>query len=270
MPIRKTHDEIIAECKTAFDNGGGISSFYRSSCVMHQGRTRDTGVPYTECTAEWLMQEDRLLLFSKLLLQRNNSYNQNHLGKGITFSRNPRAQNNEKTIAKRLFLAGKTIFDKHVDDTGDPVVLTGSGSSEGILFEFGHIIDFEVPLNAYQNSNSGDIDLLAVDDEQKTVFILELKKPQSKEPLLRCVLEGYTYLNTVDKNMLYEDYKIPEGYALKTAPLVFTDCTAYNEFCDIKNRPKLRELMKRLDVKFFSLSIEDEVIQSIIRENTFM
>lgn len=268
MPQRKTHNEIINECMDAL--GKGISCFYRSPCVMHRGTTSDTGIPYTECTAEWLLNEGRLSLFSNLLLHRENSYNQNHLAKGITFSRNPRAQNNEKTIAKRLFLAGKTISDIRLEDAGDKIVLTGSSSSVGMLFEFGHIIDFEVPLNAYQNSNSGDIDLLAVDDKKETVYILELKKPKSTETLLRCVLEGHTYLSTVDKEMLYSNYNIPKAYKLRTAPLIFTDCKAFKEFREINNRPKLKELMDKLDIKPFILDIKDSIVQSLVSKNPFM
>ncbi|NEX01774.1 hypothetical protein SAMN04487829_1380 [Pseudobutyrivibrio sp. NOR37] len=117
----------------------------------------------------------------------------------------------------------------------------------------GAIEDYEVPL---KNSNAdigiGKIDLLAINEADKVVYILELKKKDSKETMLRCVLEAYTYSKIVDKDKLFKDFNIPSDYKLLPAPLVFKDKFQYQQMAEADTkRSELKKLIKSLEIQIF-------------------
>ena len=63
--------------------------------------------------------------------------------------------------------------------------------NKGATFDIiGKIIDYQTPLKNVQKDDVGKIDLLAYNEKEKTLKILELKKPDNKETMLRCVLEA--------------------------------------------------------------------------------
>jgi len=120
--------------------------------------------------------------------------------------------------------------------------------NKGVTFDIiGKIIDYQTPLKNVQKDDVGKIDLLAYNEKEKTLKILELKKPDSKETMLRCVLEAYTYLKIVDKDKLLKDFGLPKDTILKTCPFVFVDGEQYKEIQE--DRKYLKELMKNLDIE---------------------
>lgn len=125
----------------------------------------------------------------------------------------------------------------------------------------GKILDFQTPLKDVKDDVAGKIDLLSYNKSENTAYILELKRPDSNETLLRCVLEAYTYWKIVDKERLLRDFDI-QGTELRKAVLVFKECNAYNDFQDEKCCATHR-LMGKLGVDLFVLD-EDagEVIES--------
>lgn len=106
----------------------------------------------------------------------------------------------------------------------------------------------------YNKDDVGKIDLLAYNEKEKTLRILELKKSDSKETMLRCVLEAYTYLKIVDKTKLLKDFNLPKDTIVKTCPFVFFDGVQYKEIQE--DRKYLKELMKNLDVELIYLKGE--------------
>ena len=120
--------------------------------------------------------------------------------------------------------------------------------NQGKVFDIiGKIIDYQTPLKNVQTDDVGKIDLLAYNESKKTLRILELKRPDSKETMLRCVLEAYTYLKIVDKTKLLKDFELPENTIVKACPFVFFDGAQYKEIQE--DRKHLKELMKNLDVE---------------------
>lgn len=92
--------------------------------------------------------------------------------------------------------------------------------NQGKVFDvIGKIIDYQTPLKDIQTDKAGKIDLLAYNENEKTLRILELKKLDSKETMLRCVLEAYTYLKIVDKAKLLKDFGLPKNTKLKLVHL---------------------------------------------------
>ena len=117
------------------------------------------------------------------------------------------------------------------------------------FYIIGKILDYQTPLKNKQGDEAGKIDLLAYNKDSDTgiLRILELKKADSDETMLRCVLEAYTYLRIVDKAKLLKDFDLPEDTIVKACPFVFFDGAQYKEIQE--GRKYLKELMKNLDVE---------------------
>ena len=84
-------------------------------------------------------------------------------------------------------------------------------------FPFGKIKDYQTPLKGSQKDPHGEIDLFAVDDNNKIVSLIELKikKDKKTDTLLRSVLEIYTYFNNLNKEKFLRNFNLPEDSKFK-------------------------------------------------------
>lgn len=202
MAIKFSKNEILEMIENAkFD----IRSFYKQDFVNYAGKTKDSKEYYTEIIAEWLLSH--VDLFNKIkLINREGSYRiESHDGKII----NQESNRAEEKIAMKLFDYSQNkgeIFDK-----------------------IGKIIDYQTPLKNVQTDDAGKIDLLAYNEDTDTLRILELKKSDSKETMLKCLLEVYTYLKIVNKVKLLKDFGLPKDTIVKASPLVFFEGMQYKE-----------------------------------------
>ena len=194
MAIKFSKNEILEMIENAkFD----IRSFYKQDFVNYAGKTKDSKEYYTEIIAEWLLSH--VDLFNKIkLINREGSYRiESHDGKII----NQESNRAEEKIAMKLFDYSQNkgeIFDK-----------------------IGKIIDYQTPLKNIQTDDAGKIDLLAYNEDTDTLRILELKKSDSKETMLKCLLEVYTYLKIVNKVKLLKDFGLPKDTIVKPLHLYF-------------------------------------------------
>ena len=128
------------------------------------------------------------------------------------------------------------------------------------------IIDYQIPLKNVRNDGTdrkiGKIDLLSYNEKENCVYIIEYKRPDSPETLLRCVLEIHTYWCTVDKKKLLRDYEYAalDPLEIRKAVLVYQNCQAFNDFKAAEKSEAVRELMKKLRVSFFVLNDDDKDI----------
>ena len=211
-----TRQEIINKAEEA---KGNMSQFYKSNLIKNlscNGKTRDTGEYYTEVICEWLM--DRISLFDSIQeIDRKDGYNTlTHDG----VIKNPDSNRHEEILAMKMY-----------NQSNMPLL--------------GKVLDYQTPLKNVQDDKAGKIDLLAYNEDEKILRILELKKSDNDETMLRCVLEGYTYLKTVNTDTLLSSFKLPDKAAVKASPLVFYGGAQYKEMTE--GRPKLEQLMKLLD-----------------------
>lgn len=217
-----TKEQIIKMCEKASVD---MKSFYKANFVNYRGKTKKTegGRWYSEIIAEWLL--NHLDLFDIIHeVERSTSYNTNHTG-----------ELGEKTNRVEEYVA-KLLFNSETD-----------------YKEIGKIIDYQTPLKnpgGSENEGLGKIDLLSRNDGAKCIYILELKKDSSEETMLRCVLESYTYLRTISKEKLFNDFGIPSEYELKAAPLVYLSSVQDEEYSD-QDRKYLHLLMEKLNSKPF-------------------
>ena len=229
MPISYKKQEIIDRIEKASDD---MSNFYKQNFVNYQGKTKDTKDYYTEVIAKWLI--DHFYLFNEISkITRGSSYKvDTHDGE----TQREISNREEERIALEMFKQN----NKHI---------------------FGEIIDYQTPLKNISADDAGKIDLLAYDGQ--VLRILELKKPDSKETMLRCVLEGYTYLKTVDIGKLIKDFNLPSGTKVLASPLVAVGSKQEEEMNE--DRPYLKNLMGKLNSKVFYYDINGNTYKFTVK-----
>lgn len=209
-----TKDEIIKMCEKASKD---MKSFYAQGFINYRGKSVE-GILYTEIISEWLLQHmDKFLDIQSI--ERNKGY-KTHNHDGII---NRETNRKEEITAKKLF------------------------NTKKFFQGFGRIIDYQTPLkNTRGDKGLGKIDLLSMNNKTKCVYILELKKEDSKETMLRCVLEAFTYSKIISREKLFDSFIIEKDYKLKASPLVYMNGVQYKEYKD-KKRKYLHQLMVNLD-----------------------
>ena len=224
MGKKYSKNEILEEIQD-------MGNFYKRKVVNYRGTTSDSKEYYTEVVAEWILKNIYLFDYIKPIT-REKSYKVNtHDGK----NKDNDSNREEEKIAMKLF---------------------DLSQNQGKVFDvIGKIIDYQTPLKDIQTDKAGKIDLLAYNENEKTLRILELKRPDSKETMLRCVLEAYTYLKIVDKAKLLKDFALPEDTEIKACAFVFHGKEQYKEIQ--KNKENLGELIKKLDIEIIYLKEEN-------------
>lgn len=215
-----TKEEIINKCQEALKD---IKTFYKNSFINYLGNTVDTDEPYSEVVAEFVCDHVTMFLNDIPIITRKLSY------KTLTHDGEYDSTTNrkEEVIAMQMF---------------------------GNRYDFiGKIIDYQTPLKSSRSDVAGKIDLLAYDGS--TLYILELKEPESTENMLRCVLEGFTYMQTFDKQKLLQDFDLPKETKIVTCPFVFKGRKQWGEMQ--ANTFHLKKLMNLLNIRPYYISGSD-------------
>ena len=220
MGKKYSKNEILEEIQD-------MGNFYKRKVVNYRGTTSDSKEYYTEVVAEWILKNIYLFDYIKPITREKSYKVDSHVGKNKDNDSNRK----EEKIAMKLF---------------------DLSENQGKVFEIiGKIIDYQTPLKDIQTDKAGKIDLLAYNESKKTLRILELKKPDSKETMLRCVLEAYTYLKIVDKTKLLKDFELPEDTVIKACPFVFYGKEQYREMQ--QDREHLKDLIEKLGIEVIYL-----------------
>lgn len=219
-----TRSEILEKCIQSFSD---INTFYQQEMINYRGTTSDTDEYYSEVIAEFVCNHIEYFKKEIPMITRKAPYKtESHIGKVPTSNRK------EEIIAIKMF--NQSDKDKYVY----PFV--------------GKIIDYQTPLKSKKTDIAGKVDLLSYDGQ--VLHILELKKPDSTETMLRCVLEGFTYRQTVNKEKLISDFGLPPDTEVTASPLVFAEGIQHQEMRE--NRKWLRQLMDMLNSKAYYV-VED-------------
>ena len=211
-----------------------MGNFYKRKVVNYRGKTSDSKDYYTEVVAEWILKNIHLFDYIKPITREKSYKGDSHDG----IIKNEASKREEEKIAMKLF---------------------DLSQNQGKVFDIiGKIIDYQTPLKNVQTDDVGKIDLLAYNEKEKILRILELKRPDSKETMLRCVLEAYTYLKIVDKTKLLKDFGLPEDTTIKACPFIFFGGIQYQEMKEIKdNRKNLKDLIDKLGIEIIYLKEEN-------------
>ena len=169
-----------------------------------------------------------------------------------------------KCIPKDL-RTGDYIIDHH-DGNTESSKITGSNRIEDITAKdmygntydnIGKIVAYQIPLD--DEKKRGKIDILSINEDTLKIHILEFKRyfdektgKTSHETMLRCLLESYTYYQTLNCSKLKEELKTKnmlrketEDYKFVVSPLVFSDTQGYYDMIELENgdRKNLKNLI---------------------------
>lgn len=210
-------DEIINKLENLKD----ISTLYKEDFINYRGDTTDTKEKYTEVIAEWLIKNFNLFDNIKKITRQSSYKVDTHDGK----------HNNQNSNRLEEIMAIEIFNQKSLNILGE-------------------VIDYQTPLKDKLGDEAGKIDIISYDKDNKIVYLLELKREDSKETMLRCVLEIFTYSKTLDKDKFLEDFNLPKDTKIKASPLVFFNGSQYKEMVDDNNK-FLKQLMDKLDIEPF-------------------
>ena len=205
------------------ENLKDISTLYKEDFINYKGDTTDTKEKYTEVIAEWLLNNIDLLYKIKKITRLSSYKVDTHDGKYT-----PRPNPIEEIIAMDIF-------------------------NQGSLNILGKVLDYQTPLKNERDDKAGKIDIVSYNKDIKTVYLLELKKEDNEETMLRCVLEIFTYSKTLDKDKFLEDFNLPKDTKIKASPLVFFNGSQYKEMVKGDNK-FLKQLMDKLDIEPFYIT----------------
>lgn len=237
IEVAYTRDEIIEMLGETLKDKKNIAQLYNDKTINYRGETKDTKELYTEIISERLVMEmEDEDLFEKNITQINRDDYKipSHYGE-ISITDTNRSEEN---MAKNLLW-----------------------TSIGYL---GDIFDFQVPLKGEQVDKAGKIDLISYANDESTAYIIELKTENNKnETLLRAILEIHTYYCQINKEKFlgsFEQYKSLEPKDIKKAVLLEEGSLAHKEYCEkkLRDRPKLRALIEKLDIDIFSFKVNVE------------
>ena len=200
-----------------------LKPLYQNGCINYTGVTSDTGEKYTEVISEYLCANIKKSEDDIRQVKRESPY---------------------KVRGHKW----------HPYDPNDPSILRKeerlARSMYGRKFGELEILDYQVPLKnagTEENKGLGKIDLLAWDGER--LIILELKRPDSTETLLRCILEAYTYWKTVDHAKLAGDYDHKSAH-VRAAIMVFEGSQPHKDWMCNK-QSFVKKLMEQLRVDLY-------------------
>ena len=213
-----TREEIIKKLQ---DSSKDMSTLYTQTFINYTGKTTDTKEKYTEVIAEWLIKNFNLFDNIKKITRQSSYKVDTHDGK----HNNQNSNRLEEIMAIEIF----------------------NQKSLNIL---GKVLDYQTPLKNERDDKAGKIDIVSYNKDIKTVYLLELKKEDNEETMLRCVLEIFTYYKTLDKDKFLEDFNLPKDTKIKASPLVFFNGSQYKEMVDGNNK-FLKQLMDKLDIEPF-------------------
>lgn len=235
-PAPYTKERVIYETRVAMQN---IEQLYQQPFINWKGKTRDASRQfYTEVIAEELLQANIAKELEKLTsIQRKKGYRvETHDG---TIERQTNRE--EEILAKRIF----------------------NYSREGNnLGELGKVFDYQVPLKNTRDDKAGKIDLVSFNQDTNTVWLVELKRKDNKDTLLRCMLEIATYYQLLDKDLFIESYRDTFGNlgadCIRKAVLVYKEQSQHKEIKEIivGKRPNLKRLADALKITFFLIEEE--------------
>ncbi len=119
----------------------------------------------------------------------------------------------------------------------------------------GRIIDYQTPLKGKRSDSVGKVDLLSLDENENVLF-LELKKPGSKETLLRCVVEAFSYTRFVNRDAFREDFKNKtqcDYNEIIPCAIFFKDSRPYEDYERVVSGvfPNMKRLIDALGVRLY-------------------
>jgi len=208
-----------------------IERLYRQKLLNWKGIAKDDNRTYSKIIAEELLKKDIIRKIESIKpINRQDYCVRSHDGRITNTYRQ------EENFCKKVWV--------YCNKTGKNLNLLGKA------------FDYQVPLKSIQADDAGKIDLVSYNKESNRIYLIEVKKQDSKETILRCVFEIATFYQLLNKENFIGSYKELENFNtndIKKTVLIFKKSSQYQEVQHLKNNPNLKKLIEKLDIKIFSI-----------------
>jgi hypothetical protein len=215
--------------KSTDDLKGEWSSIAKDWCSVYRWRSLATSA-YCEQVAALILQDYEQIGLNVQGLRQSNYAQTGH--RGQCDLQTPIAQFTEKRFVRAMYNLAKNKMPS-----------------------LGHVLDYEVPLKAYESAPHGDIDLLSL--HEQSLFIIEAKQHHSKDPILKPMLQAYTYARLVQvvKAQFTRSFGLESSPMLVPVVLSFETAESGKQLMTFGKYPKTGALLKRLDTDLLGLGL---------------
>ena len=206
-----------------------IDSFYAQGFLNYRGITSDTKERYEDIAAEFVLDNLAALGNIKAVELQSSYKTDGHeqLIPDVSKIKEIKAG----AIRRQEEWLAKSMYGKDYE-------------------HLGKIIDFQVPIKDVRGSVAGKIDLISFSENDNILYLLEFKKSNSQETLLRCILETYTYYKQVNHAKLLKDFNFPANSQVIPAVLIYKQSFAATGLGDLS----LQKLRNTLGVSIFLIN----------------
>lgn len=206
-----------------------IDSFYAQNFLNYRGIASDTKERYENIAAEFVLEN--LAAFENIrVINRLSSYKTDGHEQLIPDG-NKINEITKGAVRRQEEWLAKSMYGKNYENLGK-------------------IIDFQVPIKNTRNNLAGKIDLISFSESNGILYLLEFKKPDSKETLLRCISEAYTYYKQVNCSKLLRDFELPVDSKIIPAVLIYKQSFAATGLGDLS----LQKLRNTLGISIFLIN----------------
>lgn len=126
----------------------------------------------------------------------------------------------------------------------------------------GKVLEYQMPIED-NTLNSKNLDLLTLNDEN--LYLIEYKLIDTKDTLIKGILDIFTFYKNIDINRLLSDFNIPKDISIHPTLLIHKNSNIYDELL-IKDS-KVIELIEKLKVKI--LIIQGDKINKAMKIKEF-
>ncbi|MCL2480458.1 MAG: hypothetical protein FWF38_01960 [Spirochaetaceae bacterium] len=118
--------------------------------------------------------------------------------------------------------------------------------------DLGIFINYQIPIKGKKKDKAGKVDLLAYNESLELLSLIELKREDNSETMLRAILEICTYYYQINKEQLKKELKekgvCHEVSDIQKIVLVFKDSYQIKQYRETES---IRDLADELGVKIF-------------------
>jgi len=162
--------------------------------------------------------------------------------------------NGEEVVEDDLYAKQMYDFDRNKED-------------KKIDYSIGRVVDYDVPVVRCVNTivEVGNIDLIT--ETYNEVFLINTLGKDSKESLLRGVLESITYYNMISTKRLIKSFeetelnrfKFPHNkHHIVPSIMIYEGTKPYNDFVELKEDSLISKLIRKYSMKVFVLKAQKE------------
>jgi hypothetical protein len=209
MVEENKEQQFLRQMEQRADENDKGEFLYNWPGLNYRGRAPQSKKPYVQIVAEQLLHSTKTDYFDNLKKSKRKTYAvaSHNADKAYESFNSKESERKEEKFALQMYLASK--------------------EQEHPFGELGEVFDYQVPLKASSKDRYGKIDLVSIQDND--LWLIELKLFDSKETLLRALLEIESYERILNHQDYRSSYKGIDLANKKIRKAVLIGCHTMND-----------------------------------------